>query len=264
MLIRFNVTGTQRKVLVAAVSEITGCDAVYQKAPTFAYVVHNYTIDKDGSLLWDERTDMEETHRLLSELAERSFVSEDVILAQDSPDLMDEVIPDQLTIEVPLEGFSELALSNLEKLVASKAALIRKSLSAAELPIHQEEHRLCFPWFKPNASADEVRAYTLLVEAMCDVAKTQTRIVATEKAVPNEKYAMRCFLLRLGFIGDEFAAARKLLLSSLSGDASFRDGKRGRDAGTEGAHAAHSGSLGASPTPCLSDESSVTQGEESS
>lgn len=264
MQIRFNVTGAQRKALVTAVSEITGWDAVYQKAPTFAYVVQNYTIDKDGTLLWDERTDMEAARLLLVALAEQGFVSGDSISMEltEAIAAMDE--PNCLAIGVLLEGFTEIALANLEKLVASKAALIRKSLNAVELPILQEEDRLCFPWFKPEASADEVRAYTLFVEALCDVAKTQRRIVATEKAVPNEKYAMRCFLLRLGFIGDEFAAARKILLLPLSGDASFRDGKRGRDAATEGAHAAHSGFLGASPTPCLSDESSVTQGEESS
>ena len=41
--------------------------------------------------------------------------------------------------------------------------------------------------------------------------KRQKRIVATENDVENENYAFRCFLLRLGFIGDEYKAARKIV-----------------------------------------------------
>lgn len=230
MQIRFNVTGVERKALVAAVSEITGWDAVYQKAPTFAYVVQNYTIDKDGTLLWDERTDMEAARLLLVTLAEQGFVSGDSIPMELAEAIAAEDEPNCLAIDIPLENFTELALSNLEKLVASKAKLIRKSLGTEELPIRQKEDRLCLPWFKPDASVDQVRAYTLLVEALCHVAKTQTRIVATEKIVPNEKYAMRCFLLRLGFIGPEFSYARKILLANLSGDSSFKNGRHEKSA----------------------------------
>lgn len=41
----------------------------------------------------------------------------------------------------------------------------------------------------------------------------------------NPKYAMRTWLLRLGFIGDEFATARDILTRRLSGDAAFRNGR---------------------------------------
>ncbi len=41
----------------------------------------------------------------------------------------------------------------------------------------------------------------------------------------NPKYAMRTWLLRLGFIGEEFATAREILTTHLAGDASFRNGR---------------------------------------
>ena len=44
------------------------------------------------------------------------------------------------------------------------------------------------------------------------------------KPTDNEKYAFRCFLLRLGFIGAEYKAARKILLKNLSGSSAFRNG----------------------------------------
>ena len=46
------------------------------------------------------------------------------------------------------------------------------------------------------------------------------------KPVENEKYAFRCFLLRLGFIGDEFKADRKVLLQNLSGSTAFKGGAK--------------------------------------
>ena len=42
----------------------------------------------------------------------------------------------------------------------------------------------------------------------------------------NDKYAFRCFLLRLGFIGGEYKTARKILLRNLTGDAAFRNGAK--------------------------------------
>ena len=54
--------------------------------------------------------------------------------------------------------------------------------------------------------------------------KRQKRIVATENDVENENYAFRCFLLRLGFIGDEYKAARKILLRNLTGSAAWKGG----------------------------------------
>ena len=55
----------------------------------------------------------------------------------------------------------------------------------------------------------------------------QNRITAKPKEDDNEKYAFRCFLLRLGFIGDEYKADRKILLSKLDGSSAFKSGQKG-------------------------------------
>ena len=49
-------------------------------------------------------------------------------------------------------------------------------------------------------------------------------MTAKDKQVDNEKYAMRCFLLRLGFIGEEYKKARAILLRNLDGNSAFRSG----------------------------------------
>jgi len=58
----------------------------------------------------------------------------------------------------------------------------------------------------------------VFIECLCTISKEQKRVTATEQTVENEKYAFRCFLLKLGFIGDEYRAARKVLLARLEGD----------------------------------------------
>ena len=48
-------------------------------------------------------------------------------------------------------------------------------------------------------------------------------MLAKETEVESEKYAFRCFLLRLGYVGEESKADRKILLRNLSGHAAFRN-----------------------------------------
>jgi hypothetical protein len=248
MEIKFNVTGAERKALVEAVSALTRCGAVYKKAPSFAYVVQNYTIDKNGALLWDERTDARDARQLLAGLAAQGFVSEDSMEEEVQKNPCHEYDAlDRLSIAVPLEDFTETSLDNLTKLVTSKSALIRKAIGADALPIQRESDRLCFSWFSPNASPEEIHAYTQFVAALCEVAKKQQRVTATEKPADSEKFAFRCFLLRLGFIGPEYALARKALLRNLPGDSSFKTGKRTErdDTTHEAPQAADSGAVSA-------------------
>jgi len=73
---------------------------------------------------------------------------------------------------------------------------------------------------------DEVSAYSQFICALCDMSRNQKRVNATEKDVENEKYAFRCFLLRLGFIGEEYKKERKILLRNLNGSSAFKGGAK--------------------------------------
>ncbi|MCD7810953.1 MAG: virulence protein [Ruminococcus sp.] len=133
---------------------------------------------------------------------------------------------DRLTISLPLDSFSESALGNLKRLVASKETLIKHSIGVNALPIEVTDKIASFPWFPFAAKPDEVTAYTQLVTALCEMAKNQKRITAKDTAPENERYAFRCFLLRLGFIGKEYSATRKILLRNLPGNSAFKGGQR--------------------------------------
>lgn len=136
-------------------------------------------------------------------------------------------LADSITIKVPNEGFSEHALLNLQKIIASKEPLLKKSLNVSELPpIQISKEKIGFPWFSVQNIPGEMDAYARLVSAICNMAKTQKRVVAKAADLQNEKFAMRIFLIRLGFIGEEYKSARKILLRNLTGNGSWKDGHR--------------------------------------
>ena len=115
----------------------------------------------------------------------------------------------------------------------SKASLIKKSIGTDTLAIEETDSTLRFPWFSFGTDAGNIEAYTQLITALCTMAKEQKRITAKEKPVDNEKYAFRCFLLRLGFIGSEYKHARKILMANMEGNGAFKSGQRNETAPEE-------------------------------
>ena len=80
-----------------------------------------------------------------------------------------------------------------------------------------------FRLFEATLHAGEVRAYINLVLAMSAQAINAKRASADVLDNGNDKYAMRCWLLRLGFIGDEWKTVRQHLLKRLDGNAAWRN-----------------------------------------
>lgn len=253
---RYNLTGQKRKKLVEAISEILDLPAIYQKAPTFAYKIGEFTISRDGTLSYNSKIHPEYAAVLIGDLQKLGFVAETtqdeaetVAVEEDEEETVDtststeipegqavtETAPDtnpegdkpeNLTIEIPRSALSDAAYINLQKIIASKANLLKQSLETKTLEIKETADKLCFPWFTlHDGVVGEADAYTKLITAMVEMAKKQKRVVATEKPVENAKFTMRLFLIRLGFIGDEYKSARKILLRNLPGNSSWRYGK---------------------------------------
>ena len=225
MTINYNRAGADRKPLIAAIADITGAEAKYLGAPSFAYQVDYFTIDRNGTITFDDRADSEEIENLIERLASIGFEAEPVEQEADTGAEQPEAY-DGLTIQMPADSFTPEALNNLHSLIASKGQLIRKALGVDLLPVQVEADTISFPWFSGEATAEEVKAYTHLITALCDMARKQKRIIAREKDTDNDKYAFRCFLLRLGFIGAEYKEERKILLRNLTGNGAFKAGAR--------------------------------------
>ena len=217
MTITINAQGAERKRLVKTIAEWLGEDVHYCGAPTFAYEIGRFTVKKDGSLSFSDLIDSEVVERLLEHIYDEGF---------DIDQSHTEEAVTGVSIQMPLSEFTETALANLEAIVEAKGSLIKKALGTDDLTIHRINGRLDFPWFPRFTSPEEANAYMHFVTALCKMAKTQKRITAKEKEVDNEKYAFRCFLLRLGFIGEQFKAERKILLRNLTGSSAFKSGAK--------------------------------------
>ena len=73
--------------------------------------------------------------------------------------------------------------------------------------------------------AGQLKGYIQFCLLLSQMAKEVKSASPKPQQHENPKYAMRTWLLRLGFIGDEFKTAREVLTRRLSGDASFRNGR---------------------------------------
>ena len=242
MQIRYNVTGERRKAMVAVMRDVLQDTTRYLGAPSFAFQVGAYTVDKNGTVTCPDDTDEAQIEMLIRELAHDGFIGERTdepvrpgeqearASSKESaaPSLND---IDRLAIELPKDGMTPTAMENLRRLVASKALLLKKALGTDSLPIMEHEDRIEFGWFRPTDDQTEIAAYYQLVQGLCKLARSQQRVIAKEQIVENERYALRCFLLRLGFIGPEYKASRSVLLRNLSGSAAFKGVKEtGADA----------------------------------
>ena len=231
MRINYNVTGADRKALVRAMVELLGEPPVYQGAPSFAYAVGGYRVDKDGMVSVPDDTAPEDIRKLVDALREKDFqpvepAEQPTAAADSNPAQADDEDLRFLIIKVPRDGFTPETKENLRRIIASKAPLLKKALETDSLEIVFTEDTLRFQWFTLHGIDGEADAYNRLVTAMCKMAKEQKRVIAKECATDNEKFAMRLFLIRLGFIGDEYKTARRILLRNLTGNSSWRSGHR--------------------------------------
>lgn len=218
MTITINATGAERKRLVQTIAQWLGCEAKYLGVPSCAYQVDYFTIEKNGSLTFDDSADSEVIERLLQHIYDEGF---DI----DQSHTEDEEEITGVCISMPRSLFTDSNLENLKAIVAAKGNLIKKALDTDELPIEVTDTKVSFPWFVGTPTPEELKAYDTFICKLCEMARNQKRVSAKEKEVDNEKYAFRCFLLRLGFIGAEFKNERKILLRNLTGSSAFRSGQ---------------------------------------
>ena len=221
MELNFHVNGAERKRLVQTISDWLGVTARYCGAPTFNYEVDYFKIDRDGNLSFDDRADSEVIERLLEHIYDEGF-DIDQSHTEEADTETDELCA--FCVSMPRSLFTDSNLENLKALIAAKGSLIKKVLGVDDLPLEVTDTKVSFPWFPATPTPDEMNAYDSFICKLCEMARNQSRVNSSAKPIENEKYAFRCFLLRLGFIGAEYKTARKILLRNLSGSSAFRNG----------------------------------------
>ena len=222
MVIQFNVNGEDRKVMVKDIEDELGVKATYLGVPSCAYQIGSFKVGKLGELEFADGEMTEEVSKVIDACIRATGVTPEGLPEAESDQEEAENTQEEapmLTISVPLD---KVKVGNLTALVDAKAGLIRTALGVQDLRIDVGAEKVSFPWFCGDLDADTIQAYTQFVEALCKMSVNQKRVQAKEKPVENEKYAFRCFLLRLGFIGAEYKQTRKVLLKNFEGSSAFR------------------------------------------
>ena len=242
----------ERKEIVKALAEHFGVEPKYMGVPSFAYQVQTtdetYTIDRAGKITTSAGMEVE-----LESILNGGKVEEP-----------SEPIAETISIEVavPMEGHTGSTLKNLVNMIYSKQALINKSLGITGNIIELEfckcinegkieslddfrvaiecigekycpgiafefnNSTVTFKFLEGESSPEKVQAYTQLIGLLNQNAKTLKHASAKSKDTDNDKFTFRVFLIRLGMVGDEYKAARKVLLENLDGNSAFRSGKK--------------------------------------
>ncbi len=232
MKFRFRLENGKRRLLANALGEAMNAEVRYLGAPTFCFEVGGCLLDRDGLVdIPVEATPIE----VLSKLAAAGFHAEGIgpgpkAPAQEKPmhEETEQAEPagEGFIISIPAQDFNARTRDNLDKLLAAKGSLIMAALGVGRVAYTEGEGVLAFDIYDTEPGKKELDACTDLLNALYTTAREQVRVTAKAQAdIENPKYAMRCFLLKLGFIGPEYKETRSVLLSRLTGNGSFKSRK---------------------------------------
>ena len=210
----FTLESKQRPKLAQETGNILGTAPHYERVPSCAYDIAGYRLDKEGVLHIPEGAE-ETTKDLILQLREHGF--------QDDAEITEEVPVQQekMTIAIPKESLTDTALENLQKIIANKQTLFQRVFWTDSTEIEITDEKINFTWFPYTADGDEIAAYTQVISRLCDMARDAKRVSSKPTETDNDKYAFRCFLLRLGFIRKEYKTTRNILLRNLTGNSAF-------------------------------------------
>lgn len=215
---------SDRKAMMNAIAAITHTEVQYRGAPSFAYETGNWRIDREGVLtspVFDMDAGGPLFHAdLMGTLGKQGIVAEGM-----------------LTVSIFPDDYDPTHLHNIRAILAGKASLFRHALGVKEEPSavlfeggilveYGLDGGFAFPFYPATMTFAGILAALQFSERVHAQAVSQKKVRTKDAVVANEKYAMRCFLLRIGMIGAGYATARKELLRRLSGDSSFKSGPR--------------------------------------
>ena len=222
MVLHFNVKGESRRAMVTAIEKEIGGKARYLGVPSCAYEIGNYTVSRNGELEFGDFDDIDEVAPIVDACVMATGITPAEWEENKDAEETETEGAMELTVTIP---FTKVNVANLTSLLEAKGSLIKDALGITDLRFEMNEDSVSFPWFS-KVEPEEAMTYTKFITAICEMTMKQKRITAKPKENENEKYAFRCFLLRLGFIGDEYKADRKLLLSKLNGSSAFKSGAK--------------------------------------
>ena len=256
---------TDRKALAKAIAEELGTPSVYMRAPTYAYQIGGFTVDRDGNIIG------EDFEALRDFMARNGYSMSEPAADPEAPEETQEEAPadsgaepvTSMDISIPAQDITPAQLKNLTFMLFSRQPIINRMtqsdcLRIPELLIDRLREitpetpeaftellddskavaglegfdfrdgkvYMTFPF--DEAQPERWTAYAGLLNRIYDAAVKATR-VSPEQVEPteeNEKYLAHTWLQRLGYSGADSKAERKILLGHLRGYCAFGNGAK--------------------------------------
>ena len=248
MIINYGVKGSDRKKLAEEIGTYYNANVKYTGVPKCSYKVNLAEIDRNGGMIIDDSIPENEWKPLVEYLETKGYKEtnetpkkgkiatpkvatpktkqEETKQKEMKKDDMaipscETLIVDGYEISLPCDSSDTLLEFRLSKIIAAKGALFKKAFRTESLEFLIADNKVTFKWLPSDATPDEIEAAMQFFSKLVAMLK-EHQITAKEKEVENEKYAMRCFLLRLGFIGNEYKKSRIILLQNLEGSSAWR------------------------------------------
>lgn len=254
---------TDRKALVKAIAEELGTASTYLRAPTYAYQIGDFTVDRDGNIIGEDFGALQDfLARNGYELPDQEAPAETQPTEEAPADSEAEPIT-QMDISIPARNATVAQLKNLIFMLHSRQSLINRmtesdclnipdilidrlqestpetledltsllddSRAVAELTgfdFQDGKVSMTFPF--DETQPERWTTYANLLNRIYDAAMKATRVFP-ERVKPddqNEKYLAHVWLQRLGYHGADFKAERKILLGHLKGYCAFGSGDK--------------------------------------
>lgn len=241
----FKTIGLERKKIASTIAGSLGQEVKYLGLPTFAYLTAGWTIDSNCVVTSPEIEDNEILRTVLEALISAGATADG-----------------NGTVTIPLNDHDGNSLRNTVNLIWCKQKLIQKALGResdivpeslvntinavpidtleyftkvvndaidtgkiqgeSELEFDMEDKTIVFSFSNASLDFNEVVTFITLCQHLSKQGRKQKSSTTRQKESPNESYSFRCYLLKLGFIGEQYKTARKILLSKLDGDAVYR------------------------------------------
>ncbi len=251
-----------RKKIIEALEEYAGVKAKYLGAPNFSYQItingQTYTIDRRGKITSDN-VEIELEALINKKIEENEVASQELAQAQALAQKQAQGNKAfDLEITVPTEGHTGATLRNMLNMLYSKQPIVKKvfeieadilnadfitELNKASIQTIEEfkneiagkqetgycgiefdftNNTITFKFAKSLLEPDKLEAYTQFVSLLSQSAKGLKHASPKATATDNYKFTIRTWLIRLGFVGNEYRKARMLLLKNLEGNGAYR------------------------------------------
>ena len=154
MTINCNVTSTDRKRLAQVLGEILSIEPVYMKAPTFAYVLGDYTIDKDGAISCPESAMPVAVAQIIAKLSDEGFTPE---IKEVEPAFADESAENTAPDEIPAETPNVAPVAEPEAQPEEDETEATESQQTPNVAASEEDAPVCIPSDLIKSAAADVQ-----------------------------------------------------------------------------------------------------------